>query len=138
MKKIASLMLASICLLAFVHTSEASAPRWGWSAIEHPSGTARLDGRHNNIQRFAKLAGPVTEDVSVVSVNLDPKTTKVPGVLANLWPKLKDALAAMRNALSNDPTLKASLEVRGIHSDRVLGIGQGPNGQVVAFVSNNA
>jgi len=138
MKKIASLMLASICLLAFVEPTHAAAPRWGWSEVEHPIGTARIEDHRADIRGFARLAGPVTEEVTVVSVNLDPKTTKVPGVLANVWPKLKDALNAVRNALSSDPTLKASLEGRGVQPDSVLGIGQSHDGRLAVFVSNNA
>ena len=139
MKKIASLMLASICLLAFAEPIQAAVPRWGWSDIEHSLGTARLeDHQATGILPFAKLAGPAAEQVTVVSVNLDPKTTKVPGVLANVWPKLKDALNAVRNALSSDPTLKASLEGRGVRSDDVLGVGQSHDGRLAVFVSNNA
>jgi len=138
MKKIASLMLASICLLAFVEPTQAVSPRWGWSAVEHSIGAARLEDHQTDILRYARLAGPVTEDVTVVSVNLDPKTTKVPGVLANVWPKLKDALNAVRNALSNDPTLKASLEGHGVQPDSVLGIGEAKDGHLAVFVSKSA
>lgn len=138
MKKIASSMLASICLLAFVEPSQAASPRWGWSDVEHPFATERRDDRRPDLLSFAKIAGPAASDVRVVSVNLDPKTTKVPGILANVWPKLKDALNAMRNALSSDPTLKASLDDRGIRPDNVLGVGQGHDGQLAVFVSNNA
>jgi len=138
MKKIASLMLASICLLAFAEPSQAAAPRWGWSEVEHPIGTARLESHQTDVLRFAKLAGPVTSGITVVSVNLDPKTTKVPGVLANVWPKLKDALDAMKNALTKDPTLKASLEGHGIQPDNVLGVGQGHDGGLAVFVSKDA
>lgn len=137
MKKIASLMLASICLLAFAEPVLSAAPRWGWSEVDHPIGAARLEDHQSDILSFAKLAGPVTDEVTVVSVNLDPKTTKVPGVLANVWPKLKDALNAVRNALSSDPTLKASLEGRGVHPDSVLGVGQSHDGHLAVFVSNN-
>jgi len=84
------------------------------------------------------VAGPVASDVTVVSVNIDPKTIKVPGVLANVWPKLKDALNTVRNALSSDPTLKASLEDRGVHPDSVLGIGQSRDGRLAVFVGNSA
>jgi hypothetical protein len=138
MKKIASLMLASICLLAFAEPTQAATPRWGWSEVEHAVGTARLEDHRTDILGFARLAGPVTKEITVVSVNLDPKTTKVPGVLANVWPKLKDALNAVRNALSGDPTLKASLEGRGLQPDSVLGIGEGKDGHVAVFVSKSA
>ena len=138
MKKIASLMLASICLLAFAEPTQAATPRWGWSEVEHPVGAARLEDQRTAILRFGRLAGPVTKEVTVVSVNLDPKTTKVPGVLANVWPKLKDALNAVRNALSSDPTLKASLEGRGVQPDSVLGIGEDKDGHLAVFVSKSA
>ena len=138
MKKIASLILASLCLFAFAEPSVSAASRWGWSEIDHPGGTSRFEDHQANILGFAKLAGPVTDQVTVVSVNLDPKTTKVPGVLANVWPKLKDALNAVRNALSSDPTLKASLEGRGVRPDSVLGVGQSHDGSLAVFVSNTA
>jgi len=138
MKKIASLMLASICLLAFAEPTQAATPRWGWSEVDHPIGTARPEDHQTNIWRYAKIAGPVASDVTVVSVNIDPKTIKVPGVLANVWPKLKDALNTVRNALSSDPTLKASLEDRGVHPDSVLGIGQSRDGRLAVFVGNSA
>jgi len=138
MKKIASLILASICLLAFAEPTQAATPRWGWSEVEHAVGTARLEDHRTDILGFARLAGPVTQEVTVVSVNLDPKTTKVPGVLANVWPKLKDALNAVRNALSSDPTLKASLEGRGVQPDSVLGIGESKDGHLAVFVSKSA
>lgn len=136
MNKIASLMLASICLLAFAQPAQALAPRWGWSELEHSVGTARLEDHQTGILGFAKLAGPVADDVTVVSVNIDPKTTKVPGVLANVWPKVKDALNAVRKVVTGDPTLKASLETKGIKPGRVVGIGEGKDGKLAVFVSN--
>jgi hypothetical protein len=137
MKKIASLMLASICLLAFVEPPQASSPSWGQWEVEHSAAVQRAD-RRPDLLSFAEIAGPTACNASVASINIDPKTTKVPGVLANIWPKLKDALNAVRNALGTDPTLKASLDVHGLRPESVLGAGQAPDGQLAVIVSNHA
>lgn len=104
MKQIASLLMASICLLALVSPSFGTESRWGWSALEQQKtleAPAPLV-----VSKFAKLAAPAAGELTVVSVNLDPKTTRVPGVLAGVWPKLKEALDAVRKAVSKNPSLR--------------------------------
>ena len=129
-QQIASLLLASICLLAFVSPLQANDSPWSWQEVVQATTNAKLPS--------ASLASAPPAPVSVISINLDPKTIKVPGVLANVWPGFKDLLDKLRKVVMDDPTLKASLEGQGVRASSVVGVGEAPDGHVTVFVSNAA
>jgi hypothetical protein len=116
MKKIASLLAASVCLLAFLPSAAGSDAHSSWKlhALKHLK------------------ASP---EVSVVAVPLDPVAMKVPGVFAGILPKYQEAIAAVRSAIMEDSDLKAALDAKGVAPDRIIGITYAPNGRVAVLVN---
>lgn len=128
MKQIASLLMASVCTLALLTPAVAAETRWGWSDLDRDvSLVTRIEG-FPAMANIGQFAGAAIGKATVVSVNLDPKTIKAPGILAGVWPKFKDALDAVRRIVVGDPTLKASLEAGGISPDRLVGVGETADG----------
>ncbi len=124
MRKIASLIAASLCLLAFLPGAPAGAESHSsWIA----SGTNVPD------TGWAPLHTP--SRLTVVAVPLEPTAVKVPGILAAAWPQYEEAIKAVRSAITNDPSLAAALGAKGVAPDNVVGINYGPDGRVIVYVT---
>lgn len=119
MKKIASLLAASICLLVLLPSATAAAGQSSWATYDWP----------------ALSAGSAQSEVSVVAVPLDPTAAKMPGILAKAWPQYQEAIQAVRSAIAHSPDLKAALDAKGVAPDRVIGITHAPNGRLAVLVS---
>ena len=119
MKKIASLLAASICVLALAPTATGASVGSSWASYDWPS----LAG------------GQSPTEVSIVPMPVDPSVVKVPGILAKAWPKYQEAIAAVRSAIVEDPDLKAALDAKGLAPDKVIGITYQRNGGIAVLVS---
>ena len=142
MKKIASLIAASFCLLALSAPATA-AERWGWSDLAAQSWKeAWLDLSHVSWAPAAEVlkyaSAVATPKVDVVPVPLDPKLIKQPGALAAIAPSFEDALDAVRKVVADDPVVARHLEAEGYKLDDVVGFGKLKDGTVAVFVDNAA
>jgi hypothetical protein len=118
MKKIASLLAASVCLLALLPSATAAAGLSGWTNYDWPSPGAKP-----------------SPDVSIVAVPVDPTAANVPGIFAKAWPKYQEAIQAVRSAIAHSPDLKATLDAKGVAADKVIGITHAPDGRIAVLVS---
>lgn len=134
MNKIAALVAATICLLAFAPAASGAA-RWGWNDLAERSWrdvwaglepTALAASHHRANSRLA----PVT----VVPVPVDPVETRAPGALAAVLPVVDDALRSLRQAVSGDRQLAQALAARGYDPDEVVGASRLSDGTVAVLV----
>jgi hypothetical protein len=116
-KKIASLVAASVCLLALLPSATGAGTQSGWASYDWPA-----------------LMAKSSPEVTVVAVPVDPTAAKVPDILAGAWPQYEQALGAVRSAITRDPGLKAALDAKGVAPDKVIGITQA-NGRLAVLVS---
>lgn len=134
MKKIAALVAATFCLLAFV-PAVAGAERWGWSELAAQSWkeawtklTDAEDGSHGAGQ---------PQPVAVLAVPLDPRTVRAPGALAPVLPMVDDALDSLRHAVSGDRQLAETLAARGYQTSQIVGASRLADGTVAVLVRNS-
>jgi len=118
MKKIASLLAASLCTLAFLSSAAAAGNPSSWMTYDWPA-----------------LDSPSSPAVEVVTVPVAPNAAKLPGILASAWPQYEEAIAAVRSAIVQDPSLKAELEAKGVAPDKVIGITYSRNGAIAVLVN---
>lgn len=118
MKKIASLLAASVCLLAFLPSAAGAGSQSGWRDYDWPS-----------------LRAQFPPAFSVIAVQVDPTVAKVPGILASAWPQYREAIAAVRSAIAQDPDLRSALDAKGVPPDKIIGITRAPNGRLAVLVS---
>ena len=118
MKKIASLLAASLFALALLSSPVAAGNQSNWMTYDWPA-----------------LASSSSPAVNVVTVPIAPNAAKLPGILASAWPQYEEAIAAVRSAIAKDPSLKAELEAKGVAPDKVIGITYSRNGSIAVLVN---
>jgi hypothetical protein len=144
MKKIAALIAASMCTLAFAPSVSGMEQRWGWSDLTAQSWKeAWADIGKPKLSQLQALAGPVVDadlnpviapKVEVVAVPVDPKLANAPGVLSAVLPDFEKALHSLRGAVAHDPAVAGRLEAQGYAIDDIVGLTRLKDGTVTVFV----
>jgi hypothetical protein len=135
MKKIAALVAATFCLLAFAPTALGAA-RWGWNDIAEESWRDAWASLEPNgvlaIARHPANASP--KPVTIIPVRIDPVAARAPGALASVLPVVDDALKSLREAVAGDRQLAGALAAHGLDPDQVVGASRLADGSVAVLV----
>jgi hypothetical protein len=138
MKKIAALVAATICMLAFASTASGG-QRWGWTHLTDDSWRDAWTSLQPSgaLATFHHTANPVTP-VAVIPVPVDPVSARAPGALAAVLPVIDNALQSLRHAVAGDRRLAGALAARGYDADEVVGASRLADGTIAVLVGKAA
>jgi len=137
MRKIAALVAATFCLLAFAPVASGT-ERWGWSELATASWQEAWTSLGQT--RAAPHASHAIErlrPVTVMAVSVDPVAARVPGAVAAVLPMVDGALQSLRQAVAADRQLAAALAAHGYDAGEVVGASRLADGSVALLVGKS-